>query len=87
VLIGTLCMIEHTGDPWAFQWFDTTYRYVLDKFPLAKHGYPLWNIGGDRKVTFVENAVRVEQYHHPRHLMLNLLSLDRIIHAGGNVVF
>jgi mannose/cellobiose epimerase-like protein (N-acyl-D-glucosamine 2-epimerase family) len=87
VLIGTLCMIEHTGDPWALQWFEKMYRYVLDKYPLEKHGYSLWNIGGDRKVTFVKEGVRVENYHHPRHLMLNLLSFDRIIHAGGKVVF
>jgi N-acylglucosamine 2-epimerase len=87
VLIGTLCIIEHTGDPWALQWFDKMYRYVLDKYPLEQHGYSLWNIGGDRKVTFVKEGVRVENYHHPRHLMLNILSLDRIINAGGKTVF
>jgi len=25
---------------------------------------------------------RIENYHHPRHLMLNLLSLDRMIKKG-----
>jgi len=80
-------MIEHTGDPWALEWFDTMYRYVLDKYPLEKHGFALWNIGGDRKVTFVKDGARVENYHHPRHLMLNILSLERIIKAGGKVVF
>ena len=83
VLIATLCMIEHTGDPWAFHWFDKMYKYVLDKYPLEKHGFRLWSIGGDRKVTFVKESARVENYHHPRHLMLNMLSLERIINAGG----
>jgi N-acylglucosamine 2-epimerase len=87
VLIGTLCMIEHTADPWALEWFDRMYGYVLEKFPLAKHEHPLWDAGGDRKMTYVENAVRVENYHHPRHLMLNILSLERIMSAGGKAVF
>jgi N-acylglucosamine 2-epimerase len=87
VLIGTLCMIEHTGDPWAFYWFDRMYRYVLDKYPLEKYGSALWNNGGDRKMTFVGEGMRVENYHHPRHLMLNILSLERIIKAGGKVLF
>jgi mannose/cellobiose epimerase-like protein (N-acyl-D-glucosamine 2-epimerase family) len=87
VLIGTLCVIEHTADPWALEWFDRMYGYVLVNFPLAKHGHALWDLGGDRKMTYVENAVRVENYHHPRHLMLNILSLERITSAGGKALF
>ncbi len=83
VLIGTLFMIEHTGDPWAYHWFEKTFRYVLDKYPLKKYGYPLWNVEGDRKVTFVKEGTRIENYHHPRHLMLNMLSLERIIQTRG----
>lgn len=79
VLIGTLFMIEHADDPWARRWFDKTYRYVREKFPLAQYGYPLWILGADRKVTFEEEATRVGNFHHPRHLMLNLLALDRLI--------
>jgi hypothetical protein len=62
------------------------YKYVMEKFPLKKYGYPLWNLGGDRKVTFIKEGIRTENYHHPRHLMLNILSLERIINAGGKVV-
>jgi len=86
VLIGTLLLIEHTGDPWAFQWFEKTFKYVMENYPLKKYGYSLWNIGGDRKMTFVKESIRIENYHHPRHLMLNILSLERIINAGGKVV-
>jgi len=28
---------------------------------------------------------RVGNFHHPRHLMLNLLTLDRMIERGGKV--
>jgi mannose/cellobiose epimerase-like protein (N-acyl-D-glucosamine 2-epimerase family) len=86
VLIGALYMIEQTGDPWAYQWFEKMYRYVIETYPLKKYGYPLWNIGGDRKVTFVKEGTRIENYHHPRHLMLNILTLERIIKAGSKVV-
>ena len=86
VLIGTLLLIEHTGDPWAFQWFEKTFNYVMENYPLKKYGYSLWNIGGDRKMTFVKEGIRIENYHHPRHLLLNILSLERIINAGGKVV-
>jgi len=82
VLIGTLFMIEYAGDEWARRWFDKTYRYVREKFPLKPHGYSLWILGADRKVTFVEESSRVGNFHHPRHLMLNLLSLDRLIEGG-----
>ena len=85
VLIGTLFMIEHTGDAWAREWFSKMYTYVKDKFPLKQYGYPLWILSADRKVTFVEKYSRVGNFHHPRHLMLNLLSLDRILERGNRI--
>ncbi|MEN8229396.1 MAG: AGE family epimerase/isomerase [Bacteroidota bacterium] len=79
VLIGTLFMIEHTGDQWAKDMFTRMYDYVIDKFPLKQYGYPLWILGSDRKVTFEEQYTRIGNFHHPRHLMLNILSLERMI--------
>jgi len=87
LLISTMSMIEHTADPWAFNWFEKTFNYVMDNYPLQKYGYPLWNIGGDRKMTFVKESERIENYHHPRHLMLNILSLERILKAGNRSSF
>ncbi|MEZ5354584.1 MAG: AGE family epimerase/isomerase [Bryobacteraceae bacterium] len=83
VLIGTLFLIEHTGDDWARTWFERTYSYVRDKFPLQRHGHSLWILAADRKVTYEEKATRVGNFHHPRHLMLNLLAIDRMVAAGG----
>lgn len=79
LLIGAMCLIEQTGDPWAFEWYEKAYRYVMENYPLKKHGYSLWNMGGDRKMTFEKEGNRIENYHHPRHLMLNIQSLERII--------
>ena len=45
----------------------------------------MWIMGGDRKVTFRPHTSRKGNYHHPRHLMLNLLALDRMIERGGRV--
>lgn len=82
VLIGTLFLAEHTGDPWACRCFNETYRYVREKF--TRPGYKFWIADGDRRVSGY-NAERAEHYHHPRHLMLNLLAVDRMIKRRGKV--
>ncbi len=86
VLIGSMMIIERTGAPWAKEMFDQMYRHVRDKYPLKSHGSPLWMYASDRQVTyeaFSRMPKRVENYHHPRHLMLNLLSLERMIRRPG----
>jgi N-acylglucosamine 2-epimerase len=83
VLIGTMCVIEHSGDQWAKDWFLSSYKYVIENYPLRKHGFSLWLNQGDRKLTFEPHYNRVENFHHPRHLMLNILSLDKIIYKKG----
>lgn len=83
VLIGSLSVLEHTGVRWAGEMFTRMYDYVQAKYPLKQYGFPLWIVAGDRKVTFERHADRVENFHHPRHLMLNLLAVERIISRGG----
>jgi N-acylglucosamine 2-epimerase len=83
ILIGTMMITEHLGEEWAREWFGKSYTYVRNKFVLKQYGYPLWIAYADRKVTFVKDYDRVENYHHPRHLMINLLSLERMIKRGG----
>ena len=86
VLIGSLFIYEHTGAAWARQIFDQAFEYVQNTFPLKTHGSTLWIYGGNRKVEFEEfktRPKRVENYHHPRHLMLNLLCIARILKRAG----
>lgn len=85
ILIGTLCLVEHAGDPWAREWFGRTYRYVRERFVLARYGFPLWIDYADRRVTFERHAGRAENFHQPRHLMLNLLAIERLLERGGAV--
>ena len=81
ILIGTLSTYEHTGAQWAKDWFEKQYTYVRETYPLKSHGHALWQLYGDRKVTYLERATRVGNFHHPRHLMINLQALDRMIGA------
>ncbi|MGI9167689.1 MAG: AGE family epimerase/isomerase [Pyrinomonadaceae bacterium] len=87
VLIGCMMIIERTGAPWAKETFDLMYMYIRAKYPLKNHGSPLWIYASDRRVTyeaFSRMPKRIENYHHPRHLMLNLLSLERMIKRGAS---
>ena len=82
VLIGSLFIAEHTGNLWAKQCFNETFEYVHKNF--NRPGFKFWLSGGDRKLVEY-NKVRAEHYHPPRHLMLNLLALNRIIDNKGKV--
>ena len=82
VLIGSLFIYEKNGADWAREMFSRAYEYVLKTYPLKKYGSPVWMYAGNRKVEFEEfktRPKRIENYHHPRHLMLNLLSLERML--------
>jgi hypothetical protein len=83
VLIGTLFLIEHTGAEWAREWFARTFAFVQDKYSLRKHGFSLYDDWPDRLVTFVPHHTRVEIFHHPRHLMQNLVSLRNLLGRRG----
>lgn len=82
VLIGTMLLIEHMNDAWAKDRFAKTLNYVRENF--ARSDFKFWISGGDR-VLKEYNLTRAENYHHPRHLMLNLLSVERMIERGGKV--
>jgi len=82
VLIGSLLILERRGHEWAAELFQRTNSYVREKFVLKKHESPLWMYASDRKATyeaFLKMPKRVENFHHPRHLMLNLLRLERML--------
>jgi len=80
VLIGSMFIAEHTGEEWAKVLFNETLEYVRKSF--VKPGNLFWASAGDR---FMKDyaKMRAEHYHHPRHLMLNLLALKRMIKRNG----
>ena len=82
VLIGSLLISERRGYGWAIDLFQKTHEYVRAKYPLKRYGSPLWMYASDRQVnyeTFLKMPKRVENFHHPRHLMLNLLRVERML--------
>ena len=84
VLIGSLLVTERRGYDWATDLFQKTNNYVRAKYSLKRYGSPLWMYASDRQAsyqTFLKMPKRVENFHHPRHLMLNLLSLERMLRA------
>jgi len=86
VLIGALLIYERTGAPWAKELFDRTLAYVEATYPLADRGSPVWMYAGNRRVSFEDfltRPKRIENYHHPRHLMLNLLAIERLLQREG----
>ena len=86
-LVGLMCIIEHTGDEWAKEWFDKLHTWTMSKFPLKPYGLPLWQDYTGRKAEFVKgkDGRRAENLHHPRHLMLNMEAVRRIIGRKGAV--
>jgi N-acylglucosamine 2-epimerase len=85
VLIGCMILMEHTDLDWPWEWFGRVFDYIEDKFSLKRHGYPLYQVSGDRKVSFIPHVSRKENYHHPRHLMRCLLGLERLLERDGAV--
>jgi len=83
ILAGCMYVYEHTGALWAKEWYERVYNFVQEKASLKKHGYKMWNIYADRKMTFEPHTKRIGNYHHPRELMINLLSIERMIKNKG----
>eukprot|EP00946_MAST-07B_sp_MAST-7B-sp1_P000860 g860.t1 len=64
---------------WAARFYARLHEWTEARFrlPLARRGYDLWMVGGDRRATFQEQysfggaglTSRKENYHHPRYLM------------------
>ncbi len=79
VLISTMNVIENRGSDWAVRYFDLAHETFYKKMSLKPHGLPLFMAFAEREMAFQPHAVRQENYHHARQLMLNLMALDRMM--------
>ena len=84
VMVGCLLILEHRGDLRAKEMYEKMYPYFRDRYSLEKQGCPLWLLGGDRNLKAPRPGTG-DTYHIPRWLMLNLLTIDRIIGRQGKV--
>ena len=85
-LIGSLSLVEETGDPWGLGFYQEIASYTRAKFPMRSVNSPLWQVMGDREVTPTPDMTRAENYHQPRFLMLNLLAIERMQKRHGQPI-
>ncbi|MEN6450273.1 MAG: AGE family epimerase/isomerase [Thermoguttaceae bacterium] len=81
ILIACLTILEYTGQAWAKEWYDRVRAFTLRTMPVARHG--VWRQAVDRRGNDIKRAgistTRKDNFHQVRMLMLNLLTLDRMI--------
>jgi len=80
-LVATLLVFERTRAEWAGRYFEMAHNLIEEKFSQRKYGLPGYMLFADRKMTRQPQVSRQDNYHPPRQLMLNILTLDRM--AGG----
>jgi len=86
ILIGCMLVIEHTDECWAYDWYDRTWEYVKKTFC---RGIGAWEQAVNREGKPISrdkwgiNPMRRGNYHQPRCLMMNILSLDRMIQRNN----
>ena len=83
-MVACMMIAEHTGAPWAFEWYERLRAYALRVMPVPGHG--VWRQAVDRRGRDLKrtgvSAHRKDNFHQARYLMLNLLSLERML-AGA----
>ena len=82
-LVATLNVWERTGAQWAADYFGMAYRIINEKFWQKQRGYPAgYMLFADRQMTLQPHVGRQDNYHPIRQMLLNILTLDRIIQQG-----
>jgi len=80
VLVATLNVLERTEAEWAAEYFGMACQIVNEKFCQTKRGYPAgYMLFAGRRMTLQPHVGRQDNYHPIRQLMLNILTLDRMI--------
>lgn len=86
VLIACLTVFEYTGETWAKEWYERAREYVLRTMTTD---FGIWRQAVDRYGKDVKrpgiSIYRRGNFHQPRCLMMNMLSLERMIAGGGNL--
>ncbi len=87
ILIACMTVLEYTGEVWAKEWYERTREYAIRT--MANTGHGVWRQAVDRFGNNLKrsgiSAYRKGNFHQPRYMMMNLLSLDRIISNNGRL--
>jgi N-acylglucosamine 2-epimerase len=82
VLVACLHVFERTRAEWAARWFGVAQEIIDAKYSRKAQGQPGYMLFAGRRMTPQPHVSRQDNYHPPRQLMLNLLSLDRMLAAA-----
>jgi N-acylglucosamine 2-epimerase len=84
-MIACMMILERAAQPWAGEWYERLRAFTLRTMPRPEHG--VWRQAVDRLGKDVKRAgvstKRKDNLHQARYLMLNLLSLERMIANAG----
>jgi N-acylglucosamine 2-epimerase len=84
LMLGLMHILEYTGEWWAKDWYERVRAFAIKAFDTD---YGVWRQAVDRFGKDVSRkgypAKRKGNFHQPRYMMLNLLSLDRMIANEG----
>ena len=84
MMIATLKVFERTGAEWAARYLGMAHAVMEEKFSQRKRGYPAGRmLFADRRMTWQPHVGRQDNYHPLRQLMLNILTLDRMMALGA----
>jgi len=81
LLIATMKILELTGEVWAKEWYERTREFCLKNLANTTNG--VWreavNRFGENKKRPIISVYSKDNFHPIRYLMLNLLSIERMI--------
>ena len=85
ILIACMTIFEYTGEVWAKEWYERTRAYVIGT--MANTGHGVWRQAVDRYGKDAKRGgisiYRKGNFHQPRYMMMNMLSLKRLIRGTG----
>ncbi|MCE5347653.1 MAG: AGE family epimerase/isomerase [Bacteroidales bacterium] len=87
LLIATMTVFEFTGETWAKEWYERGREYCLKN--MANTGNGVWRqavdrFGKDKKRPDI-TVFRKDNFHQIRYMMMNLLSIERIINNNNKI--
>ncbi|MFA6472522.1 MAG: AGE family epimerase/isomerase [Candidatus Latescibacterota bacterium] len=86
ILLSLMHIIEYTGEQWAVDWYERVRAYSLKAYSTP---YGVWRQAVDRFGNNIQRdgipTTRKDNFHPARYMMLNILSLDRMIKNEGKL--
>jgi len=84
VMVAALYILERTRAEWAARYFDMAYEIIERKLSQKGRGYPAgYILFADRQFHPQPHAGRQDNYHPIRQLILNVMTLDRMLKQAG----